>query len=214
MTESVKVIFYPSRVEGIVPKGITILEAARMLGIGLEGPCNGTGKCSKDLVQVRANKTLDVLLACKTIVDADLEVIVPSHENRALKTVEHFHSESAASGRIDTILKKEAVRDGETKYTKVYVAGKPVFVEVGDTLTISYGIALDIGTTTIVAALIDLNSGETVGSSSTLNPLVFYGHDVMSRIRYSVSQKDGLLKMHRELISAVNLLINVLTTDT
>jgi len=214
MTENVKVIFYPSRVEGIVPKGITILEAARMLGIGLEGPCNGAGKCSKDLVQVRTNKTLDVLLACKTIVAADLEVIVPSHENRALKTVEHFHSESAASGRIDTIIKKEAVLDGETRYTKVYVAGKPVFVEVGDTISISYGIALDIGTTTIVAALIDLNSGETVESSSTLNPLVFYGHDVMSRIRYSVSQKDGLLKMHRELISAVNLLINVLTTDT
>lgn len=213
MTDSVKVSFYPLRVEGIVPKGITILEAARMLGIRLEGPCNGTGKCSKDLVQVRTNETLDILLACKTIIETDLEVIVPSHENKALKTVEHFHAEGAASGRIEASVRKEVVRDGEICYTKIYIDDKAVSVEVGDTTTHSYGIALDIGTTTIVAALVDLNTGETSGSSSTLNPLVFYGHDVMSRIRYSVSQKDGLLKMHRELISAVNLLIDVLTTE-
>lgn len=213
MTEKVKVSFYPSRVEGTVPKGVTILEAARMLGMGIEGPCNGTGKCSKDLVQVRTNKTLDILLACKTIIETDLEVIVPSHENKALKTVEHFHAESAASHRIEASVRKEVVRDGEICYTKIYIDDKAVSVEVGDTTTHSYGIALDIGTTTIVAALVDLSSGETLGSSSTLNPLVFYGHDVMSRIRYSVSQIDGLLRMHRELISAANLLIDVLTTE-
>ncbi|MDO8445889.1 MAG: ASKHA domain-containing protein [Deltaproteobacteria bacterium] len=186
MTETVKITFYPSRIEGVVPKGTTILEAARMLGIGIEGPCNGSGTCSKDLVQVRRNKTIDTVLACKMIIDDDLEVIVPSHENTALKTVEHFHSlENLPS----------------TTPAPPYQGGE-------------FGIALDIGTTTIVAALVDLNSGESVGTTSTLNPLVFYGHDVMSRIRHSVTEKDGLLKMHRELISAVNLLIDLLTADT
>lgn len=189
MTETFNITFYPSRIEGMVPRGTTIIEAARMLGIGIEGPCNGAGTCSKDLVQVRANKTLDIVLACKTIIDADLEVIIPSHENKALKTVEHFHS-------LENLPLPIFVKEGKAPRTPYY------------------GIALDIGTTTIVAALVDLNSCETLGTSSTLNPLVFYGHDVMSRIRYSVSEKDGLLKMHMELVSAVNLLIDLLTADT
>ena len=61
--------------------------------------------------------------------------------------------------------------------------------------------------------MVNLYTGEVLGSSSTLNPLVYYGHDVMSRIKYSASQKDGLLRMHKELISAINLLINLLSSE-
>lgn len=214
MKEYVNVTFYPSRVSGSVPKGITILEAARMLGNSIEGPCSGTGKCAKDLVQVRTNKTLDIVLACKTVIESDLEVIVPSHEKKELKTVDGFYSNAKDAGHVDTIIKKELrSADGEEE-TIVLVNGKIFSVESGDTVKDAYGIALDIGTTTMVASLIDLTTGATLEKSSTLNPLVHYGHDVMSRIRYSMTEDKGLQKMHRELISAVNLLIDVVTSDT
>jgi len=97
--------------------------------------------------------------------------------------------------------------------TKVYVNDDLLLGENGDTKDHTYGIAIDIGTTTLVASLVDLNSGAILGSSSALNPLVYYGHDVMSRIKYAASRQDGLLRMHRELISTVNLLIKALSSE-
>lgn len=90
MNPKVKVTFLPWNKEGYVPAGITILEAARRLDCGFESPCGGAGVCGTDLVQIRANGRLDTALACKTTVETDLEVIVPGHETKSLKTVEGF----------------------------------------------------------------------------------------------------------------------------
>ena len=48
---SAKITFYPSKITGTVPAGITVLDAARRLGVNLERPCGGNGKCGKDMVQ-------------------------------------------------------------------------------------------------------------------------------------------------------------------
>lgn len=215
MSGHARVTFFPSRVSGLVPKGTSVLGAARLLGIGMEGPCGGTGKCSKDLVQVRTNKRLETVLACKTAVEADTEVIVPSHESGGLKAVEAFYPEGEKETRIAPVVGKKAVfADGKETRTKVYIGGKLMAEEPGDTSRALYAAALDIGTTTVAASLVDLATGTVLANSSVLNPLVHYGHDVMSRIRFSVSRADALLCMHKELKSAVNLLIGVLASDT
>ena len=209
-----KITFYPSKITGVVPKGITILDAARRLGVDIEGPCGGTGKCGRDLVQVRTESNLSTVLACKTLVETDLEVILPSHERKTLKIVEGFFSEGDRVYDIDPSVKKELMYDEHGLcFTRVYGNDGILFVENGNTKAQTYGIAIDIGTTTLVASLVDLNSGEVLNSSSTLNPLVYYGHDVMSRIKYSASRQDGLLRMHRELVSTVNLLIKALSSE-
>lgn len=209
--EYVKVTFYPSRTEGMVPKGTTILEAARMLGVHIEGPCSGMGRCGKDLVQVKTNNTLTTVLACRTPVKTDTDVFVPSYEQEALKTVEGFYAKGTPVRGFDPTIRKEVVKDSRGFCsTSVSFGGGVVSIEDGDTRTQSYGIALDIGTTTLVASLVDLHRGEVLGSSSLLNPLVYYGHDVMSRITYAASRKDGLQVMHEELIAGVNLLIKAL----
>ncbi|OOP54984.1 MAG: hypothetical protein AYP45_17360 [Candidatus Brocadia carolinensis] len=211
----VKITFYPSRVSGEVRKGVSILEAARSLGVEIEGPCGGTGKCGKDLVQIRKEGILHTVLACKTPVETDLEVICRQHEKKSLKIIEGFYAAGDRTYRIDPSIKKELTHDEHGLCsTRVYDAGNPLLQENGDTTNHTYGIALDIGTTTLVASLVDLRSGEILGSSSSLNPLVHYGHDVMSRIKYSVSQQDGLRGMHRELISAVRFLIQVLSSES
>ena len=198
-----------------MPTGITVLDAARRLGVNLESPCGGNGKCGKDMVQIRVNTTLDTVLACKTTVETDLEIIVPSHEKQnALKIVEGFYGKSNGAREVNPLVRKEIARNERGLCsTNVYLNDVISFVEAGDTSALSYGVSLDIGTTTLVASLVGLNTGETLGSSSILNPLVHYGHDVMSRIKYSVVQRDGLFRMHRELISAVNLLIGLLCSD-
>ncbi|HJW86110.1 MAG TPA: ASKHA domain-containing protein [Candidatus Brocadiaceae bacterium] len=201
--DSAKITFYPSKITSTVPTGITVLDAARRLGVNLESPCSGNGKCGKDLVQIRVNNTLDTVLACKTTVETDLEIIVPTHEKQdGLKIVEGFYGENEGALGLNPLVWKAAMRNGRGHCsTNVYLSDS------------SYGVALDIGTTTLVASLVCLNTGAALGSSSILNPLVHYGHDVMSRIKYSVVQKDGLFRMHRELISAVNLLIGLLCSD-
>lgn len=213
---NVTITFYPSRVTGSVPKGITILEAARRLGISVESPCGGTGKCGKDIVQVRINKTLDTVLACKTVVENDMEVTLPSQEKKDdMKIVDGFYTEGDMRHTINPSVKKEVAHNGKGLFsTHVFINNALVSHEKGDTKSEIYGIALDIGTTTLVASLINLYTGEVLGSSSALNPLVYYGHDVMSRIKYSVSQKDGLLRMHLEIVSAINALIHRLADES
>jgi uncharacterized 2Fe-2S/4Fe-4S cluster protein (DUF4445 family) len=76
------------------------------------------------------------------------------------------------------------------------------------------GVALDVGTTTLAAALVDVSSGRVVARRSTLNPLVTYGHDVISRIRHATAHRHGLRVMHRDLVAAVNLLVDLLAAES
>jgi len=72
-----------------------------------------------------------------------------------------------------------------------------------------YGLAIDIGTTTVVVHLVDLETGVSLGVKGTYNRQAIYGDDVISRIIHAVENKDGL----RELQKAVLATINELTAD-
>lgn len=65
-----------------------------------------------------------------------------------------------------------------------------------------YGVAFDIGTTTLVAYLVNLRSGQVVGALPRANPQAAHGADVMSRISYS-GTPGGLERLHTEITSAV-----------
>ncbi len=67
-----------------------------------------------------------------------------------------------------------------------------------------YGLAVDIGSTTIAAYLNDLRTGEVMVTESTMNPQVTYGEDLMSRISYVMMNRDGLDKMHDAIINTLN----------
>ncbi len=67
-----------------------------------------------------------------------------------------------------------------------------------------YGLAVDIGSTTIAGHLCDLRTGEILATESLMNPQVTYGEDLMSRISYAIEHKDGLDKMHGAGIEALN----------
>jgi len=67
-----------------------------------------------------------------------------------------------------------------------------------------YGLAVDIGSTTIAGHLCDLRTGEVLATESMMNPQVTYGEDLMSRISYTIEHKDGLERMHEAVIGALN----------
>ena len=58
-----------------------------------------------------------------------------------------------------------------------------------------FGVAIDIGTTTLVFYLVDLITGVICETSSLPNPQTRYGSDVISRINYTAENKDGLRKL-------------------
>ncbi len=71
-----------------------------------------------------------------------------------------------------------------------------------------YGLAIDIGTTTVACYLCNLRNGKVVATESMMNPQVIYGEDVMSRITYVMTHpEDGLEKMHQSIVDGLNHLI-------
>ncbi len=75
----------------------------------------------------------------------------------------------------------------------------------------AYGLALDIGTTTVAGYLCDLGDGKIVASEAMLNPQVRFGEDIMTRIAYAKENADGLAEMNQEIIYAVNELARNIT---
>ncbi|KYC44722.1 MAG: Na(+)-translocating NADH-quinone reductase subunit F [Candidatus Methanofastidiosum methylothiophilum] len=69
-----------------------------------------------------------------------------------------------------------------------------------------YGAAIDIGTTTVVIYLFDLEKGKLVDIESVLNPQVRYGEDVVSRITFSM--KNGVEVTNKVIVDEINLMIN------
>ncbi|MCB8925016.1 MAG: DUF4445 domain-containing protein [Ardenticatenaceae bacterium] len=67
-----------------------------------------------------------------------------------------------------------------------------------------YGLAVDIGSTTIAGFLCNLRTGEILATDSMMNPQVTYGEDLMSRISYAMMHNNGLDKMHTAVIEALN----------
>jgi uncharacterized 2Fe-2S/4Fe-4S cluster protein (DUF4445 family) len=67
-----------------------------------------------------------------------------------------------------------------------------------------YGLAVDVGSTTLAAHLCDLRTGDVLATESAMNPQVTYGEDLMSRVSYAMMHADGLGKMQAAVIGAIN----------
>src|SRR5213593_4872451 len=77
-------------------------------------------------------------------------------------------------------------------------------VERGDTASMKFGLAVDIGTTSVVSVLIELESGEQLASVSSLNPQAVFGGDLMSRIAFAQFNPDNLKKLHTRIVGLLN----------
>ena len=88
-----------------------------------------------------------------------------------------------------------------------------IAVEPGRTGSRLYGVAFDIGTTTIMGSLHDLNSGKTLSLRAATNPQNIYGADVISRITYAAESPEGLARMQGKVVEALNEIIRGLAAE-
>ena len=102
---------------------------------------------------------------------------------------------------------QNTVRAGNWKVTvSVWKGCEIIDVQAGQ-VEKGYGLAVDIGTTTVAGYLCDLSTGEVVATDAMMNPQVAYGEDIMSRINYAVKGKNGLKQLHQAIIKGLNEII-------
>jgi uncharacterized 2Fe-2S/4Fe-4S cluster protein (DUF4445 family) len=212
VSASVEVRFLPGPFIAEVEPGSTLLAAARKARAPLEAPCDGAGICGKCLVRLdpEALTALEagvevgggngkgaLVLACDARVRADIAATIPDRGDKNLAIVDH----GLATAR--TLAPHIAVvhaSDGCTVW-----AGQELIASLPNRVA-NLGIAVDIGTTTLVVALVDLGSGDELAVASALNPQTAYGHDVLSRIHFA-AEPDGLATMQQALVDGLNILI-------
>jgi uncharacterized 2Fe-2S/4Fe-4S cluster protein (DUF4445 family) len=215
----VTIHFLPANRSATVPRGTTILAAARLAGVTIDSPCNGAvvcGKCAVHLAQdslhrieqkgehqlTRRQQLAGLVLSCAAEVTGDIVVDVPEGPSeRALKITSH--GESVAVALAPHITK---VYQAERDVTTVFGGSDPLFEEEGDSSEESFGVVVDIGTTTLVVSLVDLSIGVELATASALNPQSRHAQDVLSRIRMAADE-HGMAELHYGVIAEINRLI-------
>ncbi len=170
--------FEPDNRKTSVHAGATIVEAAGQVGIILETICGGEGTCGKCKVRIQPEGR--EVLACQHRIERDLVVSIPA-QSRLFehKILEHGIDAPSVTPTIGL------------EYGEKADSGRIL------------GLAVDIGTTTVVAKLLDVMTGEVVGVKSALNPQTRFGDDVISRISHGTSQK-GAAELRAAVVDCIN----------
>ena len=98
----------------------------------------------------------------------------------------------------------ECLRDGDWKVTvSVWMDKEIIRIRPGK-VDHHYGMAIDVGTTTVAIFLCDLSTNQVIDTRFFMNPQCKYGEDVMSRITYHILNEGGLQRMSDDLLDALN----------
>jgi uncharacterized 2Fe-2S/4Fe-4S cluster protein (DUF4445 family) len=287
MSENAKIIFQPSGRRGEVPKGMTIIEASRRVGVDIEALCGEKKVCGKCKVRIEEGffekygvqstmshtspwkeeeekfineeqKKLGYRLGCVAQVEGDLLIFVPE-ESRAGKqivskaardipitwnpAVKEYYVEvieptfESPTGDFERILdelnRQYGLRDLTIDYwalmkmparlrdkrrwamtVSVWMDKEIIRVLPGKKEAANYGLAVDIGTTTVAAYFCNLKTMEVIETVSMMNPQCKYGEDVMSRITYHMMNDDGLQRMSDDMIEGLNTLVKQAVEST
>src|SRR6266851_3152645 len=106
------------------------------------------------------------------------------------------------------------LRGAEFKVTAVLAGERLVAVEPGDTTGECYGIAFDVGTTTLVGTLMNLRTGMAAAVSSTLNGQAPFGADVISRISHAMNGTDSIDELKAAVVTTMNGILDDLYRDS
>jgi len=274
------VVFTPSGRRGRFPRGTTLLDAARSLGVDIDSVCGGRALCGRCQVQPaigefakhgvssrRENLTpfSDTeqryaaengiadgrRLSCSAQIQGDLVIDVPPdsqvHRQVVRKRAEvhdieldaavrvyyvevqepDMHDQAGDLRRLTEALEFEwqlqdlicdfevlhtlqtVLRDDGWQVTVAVYEGRDIIALWPGFHDRVFGMAVDVGSTTIAAHLCDLSSGEVVASAGVMNPQIRFGEDLMSRVSYVMMNPGGEV----ELTAAVRETLQALATD-
>ena len=116
--------------------------------------------------------------------------------------------ESPPDMSLETVRRlPEVLNETRGSLTVAVSGGRVVAIEAGDTRDELFGLAIDVGTTSVVVELVDLTSGAPIGVASRMNTQTVFGGDIMSRIAFAKKHRTGTQKLARKVISLTNQLI-------
>ena len=122
------------------------------------------------------------------------------------------HDMSASVPVLRTLPK--TLRDAGFKVTAVLAGEHLVAIEPGDTTEDCFGVAFDVGTTTLVGTLMNLRTGMAAAVSSTLNGQAPYGADVISRISHAMNGADSIEELKAAVVQTMNGILDDLYRDS
>ena len=178
--------------------GRSLFDHAEALGIRVPTSCRKNGKCKECVVEVSEGMQLlsrptpaeahlgpPFRLSCQASIEAASGLVRCHTMRRGRMRIERGALGGSAAARpVDP--DPAVTRDGE----RILIDGEEIARSRGPI----HGLAMDLGTTTVVVRLFNLETGEQIADSSFENPQRFGGSDVMSRIRYDVEHPGKLLR--------------------
>ena len=105
------------------------------------------------------------------------------------------------------------LREGEWKVTVAVRNNEEIIAVFPGFKDELFGIAVDVGSTTIAAHLCDLSTGEVSGSAGLMNPQIRFGEDLMSRVSYIMMNEGGEKDLTRVVREAINEIITTIITE-
>ncbi len=135
-------------------------------------------------------------------------VVLPKDEHQQTSDVEALVA--AAGGTVEDVpaalLKglPATLRDRDGRVTVTTFGREVLAIEADDTALHKFGLAIDIGTTSVVTTLMELESGEQLAAVSSLNPQAVFGGDLMSRIAFAQFDAGNLRKLQTRIIGLLN----------
>lgn len=270
-----RLILMPSGRQGNVSSGVSVLEAARSLGVEIESICGGRLTCGKCLVAPEwGTFAKHGITSSETHLSApsDNESDYAKHHHidltqQRLSCVAQIIGDLLINVPEGSLARKQVVRkDASDLLIEVAPAVRLVYAEVqqaypgcpgdwerlqaalaeqwnlhnltidlfvlrtlqpalrennwGVTVTIwqnqqviriesgyvesLYGLAVDVGSTTVALHLCDLRTGSVLVTESAMNPQVRFGEDLLSRISYAMNEPQGLKRLHRAILKTLN----------
>ncbi len=180
--------------------GETVLAQARRAGIPLFAPCGGEGRCGKCRVLVAGRtkggddpgilspeeRAGGARLACRCVpLSGTVTVTVPL-ESRPARLAAYIEGRDMA---------------GDGPFAPLYPAAQAAR---------PLGIALDLGTSTLAGALVDLSDGAVLARASADNPQMACGEDLIARIVFGEENRDGFGFLRRLLFQGIGTVVSVL----
>ncbi|HEY3186114.1 MAG TPA: ASKHA domain-containing protein, partial [Solirubrobacteraceae bacterium] len=151
--------------------------------------------------------------ATGVVIDAGIakqlvKVDIPRDEHRQTSDLEQLLAAvggEAADVRPSVLASlPAALRDDDGQVTVTTFGRSILAVERGDTSLMKFGLAIDIGTTSVVTTLLELESGEQLAAVSSLNPQAVFGGDLMSRIAFAQFNPGNLRKLTTRIVGLLN----------
>lgn len=150
------------------------------------------------------------------ITQMSVTVPAPSLENQHDDAERLLAALELPAGRIPlSVLKAlpELLRGEKLKLNCIVCKNEIVSASIAAGENRAYGLAIDIGTTTVVIYLVDLVTGEKVAYTAAQNPQRLYGADVISRIDYTLRSAAGLEELRNMILTEINQMIDQLCLE-